>query len=77
MKRTFSVLVVAFLAVSVFSSCEKCTTCEIKDGDTVITTYPETCGSASDIDDFKATVDDANKVYEDAGFDYEIVCEDD
>jgi hypothetical protein len=76
MKKIFGAAIIGVFAMAAFSSCQKCTTCEIKDGDTVIQTYPETCGSSSEIDDFKQTVEDANAVYEQAGFDYEIICTD-
>ena len=71
MKKALVVLAVGMLLIGGFSSCKKCTTCEWKQNGTTIVTYPETCGSAQEIDDWKATV---NSLY--TGTDYEFVCTD-
>lgn len=53
MKNTLKIFSL-LLSLGYFSSCKKCTTCEVKDGSgNVVSAAEETCGNASQIEDAK------------------------
>jgi hypothetical protein len=57
MKKVILILAMGAFIVAGFSSCKKCTTCVVKLNGATFYTYPETCGSAKEIDDFKAAAE--------------------
>lgn len=76
MKKMFSILALGLFGVLAFSSCQKCTTCKVMNGDTEITSTGEVCGKQKDIDAAKASMEAANATYKAAGMDYTVVCTD-
>lgn len=66
-------LLAAVLFIFSTTSCERCSTCIVKDDDgSKIYDYPETCGNKEAIDDYKAVCE---AQYGDYGFECE--CSDD
>lgn len=53
MKKSITILTIVF-TIGFYSSCKKCTTCEVKDGSgNVVYPAEETCGNASQIEEAK------------------------
>ncbi len=73
MKRLMMVLAAGAFLLTVTASCEKCSTCIVKETDgTVIYDYAETCGNKDVIDDYK---NQCEAQYGSFGFD--CACSDD
>ncbi|MBI3141630.1 MAG: hypothetical protein HYZ16_02260 [Bacteroidetes bacterium] len=62
MKKVLMFCAAGFLAASLFTSCEKCTTCDIEVDGTVVTAGTEVCGKKSEIDDYEASIETAAKL---------------
>jgi hypothetical protein len=70
MKKVLFIAAIAVVAAVGLSSCKKCVNCEWKYNGATYLTYPEQCGTSSDIDTWKNTVNNAM-----TGTGYEFVCD--
>ncbi len=74
MKRLFILLCAGALIIG-FSSCKKCTTCEIKRlNGNVEASYEEYCGSKDDIDAFKKDLEEKSQNV--LGSNGQVICTD-
>ncbi len=74
MKKAFIILTISFITLG-FSSCKKCVTCKIQNIDgTVEAEYNEYCGTAEEIRNFKAELE--NKSQTQLGANGEVICTD-
>jgi len=72
MKKAIIVLAVSLVALS-FSSCKKCVTCKIQNiNGTVEAEYDEYCGTAEEIRNFKADLE--NKSQAQLGANGQVIC---
>lgn len=74
MKRFLILLCTAFFIFG-FSSCKKCTTCEIRKlNGNVEVSYEEYCGSKDDIDAFKKSLENKKDLF--LGANGQVICSD-